>query len=66
MVKRTIEKKIRLWSTTRVSIKAFFILIFINYLPDEIILRCKTFPDKACLFSKVYGIDISAKQLNSY
>ena len=40
-------------------------LIFINYLSDEIALICKIFADDTCLFSKVYDIDISAKELNS-
>ena len=53
-------EKIKLCSTTRVSIK-----IFINDLPDGITSRCKLFADDYFPFSKVYDIDISAKELNS-
>ena len=40
-------------------------LIFINDLPDGIASLCKSFADDTSLFSKVYDIDISAKELNS-
>ena len=40
-------------------------LIFINDLPDGITSICKIFADDTSLFSKVYDIDISAKELNS-
>ena len=40
-------------------------LIFINDLPDGITSLCKIFADDTSLFSKVYDIDISAKELNS-
>ena len=40
-------------------------LIFINDLPDGIASLCKIFTDDTSLFSKVYDIDISAKELNS-
>ena len=40
-------------------------LIFINDLPDGIASLCKIFADDTSLFSKVYDIDISAKELNS-
>ena len=40
-------------------------LIFINDLPDGITSICKIFADDSSLFSKVYDIDISAKELNS-
>ena len=40
-------------------------LIFINDLPDGIKALCKIFVDDTSLFSKVYDIDISAKELNS-
>ena len=40
-------------------------LIFINDLPDEIILFCEIFADDTSFFSNVYDIDISAKELNS-
>ena len=40
-------------------------LIFINELADGITSICKTFADDTSLFSKVYDIDISAKELNS-
>ena len=39
-------------------------LIFINDLPDGITSLCKIFADDTSLFSKVYDIDISAKELN--
>ena len=42
-----------------------FFLIFIKYLPDRITSRFKIFAHDTCLFSKVYGKDISAKELNS-
>ena len=41
-------------------------LIFINDLPDGITSLCKIFPDDTSLFSKVYDIDIPAKELNSH
>ena len=40
-------------------------LIFINDLPDGIASLCKIFANDTSLFSKVYDIDISAKELNS-
>ena len=40
-------------------------LIFINDLPDGITSLCKIFADDTSLFSKVYDIDISPKELNS-
>ena len=40
-------------------------LIFINDLPDGITSIYKIFADDTSLFSKVYDIDISAKELNS-
>ena len=40
-------------------------LIFINDLLDGITALCKIFADDTSLFSKVYDIDISAKELNS-
>ena len=40
-------------------------MIFINDLTDGITSICKTFADDTSLFSKVYDIDISAKELNS-
>ena len=40
-------------------------LIFINDLPDGITSLCNIFADDTSLFSKVYDIDISAKELNS-
>ena len=40
-------------------------LIFINDLPDGRTSLCKIFADDTSLFSKVYDIDISAKELNS-
>ena len=40
-------------------------MIFINDLPDGITSICKIFADDTSLFSKVYDIDISAKELNS-
>ena len=40
-------------------------LIFINDPPDGIASLCKIFADDTSLFSKVYDIDISAKELNS-
>ena len=40
-------------------------LIFINDLPDVITSICKIYADDTFLFSKVYNIDISAKELNS-
>ena len=40
-------------------------LIFINDLPDGIILFCEIFADDTSFFSNVYDIDISAKELNS-
>ena len=40
-------------------------LIFINDLPDVITSICKIYADDTFLFSKVYDIDISAKELNS-
>ena len=40
-------------------------MIFINDLPDGITSLCKIFADDTSLFSKVYDIDISAKELNS-
>ena len=40
-------------------------LIFINELPDGIASLCKIFADDTSLFSKVYDIDISAKELHS-
>ena len=40
-------------------------LIFINDLPDGIKSLCKIFADVTSLLSKVYDIDISAKELNS-
>ena len=39
-------------------------LIFINDLPDGITSLCKIFADDTSLLSKVYDIDISAKELN--
>ena len=39
-------------------------LIFINDLPDGITSLCKIFADDTSLFSKVYDIDIYAKELN--
>ena len=39
-------------------------LIFINDLPDGITSICKIFADDTFLFSKVYDIDISARELN--
>ena len=39
-------------------------LIFINDLPDGITSLCNIFADDTSLFSKVYDIDISAKELN--
>ena len=41
------------------------ILVFINDLPDGITSICKIFADDTSLLSKVYRIDISAKELNS-
>ena len=40
-------------------------MIVINDLPDGITSICKIFADDTFLFSKVYDIDISAKELNS-
>ena len=40
-------------------------LMLINDLPVEITSICKIFADDTSLFSKVYDIDISAKELNS-
>ena len=40
-------------------------LIFINDLPDGITSIFKIFADDTSLFSKVYDIDISAKELSS-
>ena len=40
-------------------------MIFINDLPDGITSLCNIFADDTSLFSKVYDIDISAKELNS-
>ena len=40
-------------------------LIFINDLPDGITSLCKNFADDTSLLSKVYDIDISAKELDS-
>ena len=40
-------------------------LIFINYLSDGVTSIFKIFADDTSLFSKVYDIDISAKELNS-
>ena len=40
-------------------------MIFINDLPDGITSICKIFADDISLFSKDYGTDISAKELNS-
>ena len=40
-------------------------LIFINDLPDGITSLCNIFADDTSLFSKVYDIDTSAKELNS-
>ena len=40
-------------------------MIFINDLPDGITSICKIFADDTSLFSKVYDIDISAKELSS-
>ena len=39
-------------------------MIFINDLPDGITSLCKIFADDTSLLSKVYDIDISAKELN--
>ena len=39
--------------------------IFINDIPDGITSICKIFADDTSLFSKVYDIGISAKELNS-
>ena len=47
------------------SVLGPFFFIFIKYLPDRITSRFKIFADDTSLFSKVYGIDISAKELNS-
>ena len=40
-------------------------LIFINDLPDGITSICNIFADDTSFFSKLYDIDISAKELNS-
>ena len=40
-------------------------MIFINNLPDGITSSCKTFADDNFLFSKIYDIIISAKELDS-
>ena len=40
-------------------------LVFVNDLPGGITSVCKNFADDTSLFSKVYGIDIAGKELNS-
>ena len=40
-------------------------MIFINDFPDGILSICKVFAEDTSRFSKVYDIDISAKEPNS-
>ena len=58
---RKINSGVPQWSVLR----PLLFLIFINDLTDGITSICKTFADDTSLFSKVYDIDISAKELNS-
>ena len=55
----------KVWCTTRISVRATFILIYINDLPDGITSVYKILADDISLFSKVLDINESANNLNS-
>ena len=58
-------RKINSGLTQRSVLEPLLFLIFIYDLPDGITSICKIFADDISLFSKVYDLDISAKELNS-
>ena len=58
-------RKINSGLTQRSVLGPLLFLIFIYDLPDGITSICKIFADDTSLFSKVYDLNISAKELNS-
>ena len=53
------------WSTTRIGVRTFLFLIYINDLPDEITSFCKIFVHDTSSFSKAHNINRSVNEINA-